>query len=155
MQVAATSFSRTASAEVWPRAGISSCATSVSPHTEHFLPSVSPASVQVAVLPLTISSVCPVAATGLFLVEAQTEQICGCTPSLPQVAVHSPLSTQICCPVAETGLFLVELHTEQICGCTPSLPQVAVHSPLSTQLCPVAETGLFLVEPQRVQVCGW
>ena len=44
---------------VCPRAGISSCATSISPQVAHFLPSLIPASVQVASLPAIASSVCP------------------------------------------------------------------------------------------------
>ena len=41
-----------------PNAGISVCATKISPHSEHFLPSVNPASVHVASFPASTSSVC-------------------------------------------------------------------------------------------------
>ena len=44
---------------VCPFEGIVCCATVVTPQTEHFLPSVRPASVQVAALPATVTSVCP------------------------------------------------------------------------------------------------
>ena len=50
----------------WPLAATTVCSTNISLHTEHFLPSDKPSSVQVASLPATTSSVC-LAATSLSL----------------------------------------------------------------------------------------
>ena len=47
--------------QLCPVAAMGACAAVTVPHTEHFLPSVLPSVVQVAAVPFTVTSVCPVA----------------------------------------------------------------------------------------------
>jgi len=67
--------------QLWPLAGISSCALITVPQTEQLMPSVRPVSVQVAGLPTTVFSVWPVAGISVCatMIALQTEQ---CLPSV-------------------------------------------------------------------------
>ena len=132
-----------------PAAGISTCSRRTTLHTEQCFPSVSPLSVQVAGIPLSITSVCPFAGMGPVFFAVQTVHVYSISPSSVQVASVKIFPASQLCSVS-TGITCcssrITPHTEQrFPSVSPLSAQVAGLPGIVSSACPAAVTASVLV----------